>query len=93
MTTVSVRDVRLHLPKVLKGRKPCLVLRRGKPVAAIVPLTGDAETEEFLLSGSPRYRRLLEDLHDLRVIAERRKEPSVPLSRLERRLKKRDVSG
>jgi hypothetical protein len=34
-----------------------------------------------------RYRRLLEDLHDLAVVAERRAEKAVPLARLKRRLR------
>ena len=34
-----------------------------------------------------RYRRLLEDLHDLAVVAERRSEKAVSLSQLKRRLR------
>ncbi|MCR4418619.1 MAG: hypothetical protein QHH27_01630 [Clostridia bacterium] len=34
-----------------------------------------------------RYRRLLEDLHDLAVVAERREEASVPLEEIKHRLK------
>ena len=34
-----------------------------------------------------RYERLLEDLHDLAVVAERRKEKPIPLRELRRRLK------
>jgi PHD/YefM family antitoxin component YafN of YafNO toxin-antitoxin module len=34
------------------------------------------------------YRRLLEDLEDLRVIAERKSESSISLKELEKRLKK-----
>jgi hypothetical protein len=33
------------------------------------------------------YRRLLEDLHDLAVVAERRDEPTVTLEELKRRLR------
>lgn len=35
-----------------------------------------------------RYRRLLEDLHDLAVIAERRSERAISFDSLKRRLKK-----
>lgn len=35
-----------------------------------------------------RYRRLMEDLHDLAVIAERRDEQSIPFSDLEKKLRK-----
>jgi PHD/YefM family antitoxin component YafN of YafNO toxin-antitoxin module len=48
---------------------------RGRKRAVIVPLA--------------RYRRLLEDLHDLAVVAERRKEPTISFEALKRRLKKR----
>lgn len=34
------------------------------------------------------YQELLEDLHDLAVIAERRDEPTITLEELKRRLKK-----
>jgi hypothetical protein len=34
-----------------------------------------------------RYRKLLEDLHDLAIVAERRDDESVPLVELKRRLK------
>ena len=35
-----------------------------------------------------RYRKLMEDLHDLAVIAERRSEPTISLEEMKRRLKK-----
>lgn len=38
-----------------------------------------------------RYDRLLEDLHDLAVIAERRHEPSISLEEMKRRLRKRGL--
>lgn len=34
-----------------------------------------------------QYRRLLEDLHDLAVVAERRKEEPISLAEMKRRLK------
>ena len=34
------------------------------------------------------YEELMEDLHDLTVIAERRDEPSVPLEEVKKKLKK-----
>jgi hypothetical protein len=34
-----------------------------------------------------RYKKLMEDLHDLAVVAERRTEPTISLSELKRRLK------
>jgi len=35
-----------------------------------------------------RYQKLMEDLHDIAVVAERRAETSVSLSEMKRRLKK-----
>ena len=35
-----------------------------------------------------RYQKLIEDLHDLAVVTERRHEKAVPLDELQRRLKK-----
>jgi hypothetical protein len=35
-----------------------------------------------------RYRKLMEDLHDLAVVAERRSEPTISLAELKQRLKK-----
>jgi len=35
-----------------------------------------------------RYRRLLEDLHDLAAVAERRDEPTISLAEMKRRLKR-----
>ena len=35
-----------------------------------------------------RYRKLIEDLHDLAVIAERRSEPTISFEEMRRRLKK-----
>jgi hypothetical protein len=35
-----------------------------------------------------RYRRLMEDLHDLAVVAERRKEQPISFDEMKRRLKK-----
>lgn len=38
-----------------------------------------------------RYSRLMEDLHDLAVVAERRDEKSVPADDMKKRLHKRDI--
>ncbi len=56
-----------------KIREQFIVDQRGKKTAVVMRV-GD-------------YRRLLEDLHDLSVIAERREEPSVSLEEVKRRLK------
>ena len=50
-----------------------IVYGEGRKLAVVIPL------------GS--YRRLLQDLHDLAALAERREEPSVPLEEVKRRLR------
>jgi len=51
-----------------------IVDMQGKKTSIILPLN--------------RYQRLMEDLHDLAVVAERRDETSVSLQEMKRRLKK-----
>lgn len=55
-------------------RKAGYVVKNGKPTAVILPLA--------------EYEELLEDLHDLAVIARRKDEPTIPLDEVKRRLKK-----
>jgi hypothetical protein len=58
------------------SRKPAeKILRnsKGKQFAVVLPLV--------------KYRRLLEDLHDLAVVAERRRERTLTLTELRKRLK------
>ena len=50
------------------------VVKNGKRTAVILPLA--------------EYEELLEDLHDLAVIARRKDEPTIPLDEVKRRLKK-----
>jgi len=50
------------------------VVKNGKATAVILPLA--------------EYEELLEDLHDMAVIARRKDEPTVPLAEVKRRLKK-----
>jgi PHD/YefM family antitoxin component YafN of YafNO toxin-antitoxin module len=54
------------------------IVKNGKRKAVILPV------EE--------YQELLEDLHDLGVIASRRDEPTVPFEDVLRRLKKKNAS-
>jgi len=58
----------------MKIKEQFIVDSKGKKTAVILPVK--------------KYERLLEDLHDLSVVAERRKEPTVGLDELKRRLKK-----
>ena len=49
------------------------IVKNGVPSAVILPLA--------------EYEELLEDLHDLAVVARRRDEPLIPLAEVKRRLK------
>jgi hypothetical protein len=50
-----------------------IVDQTGKRVSVVVPVD--------------EYEELLEDLHDLAVVAERRNEPAVPMASVKKRLK------
>ena len=50
------------------------IVKNGKPTAVILPID--------------EYEELLEDLHDLAVIARRKDEPLIPLAEVKRRMKK-----
>ena len=56
------------------SREQFVVDAKGKKTAVILPLK--------------RYQRLMEDLHDLGVVAERRSEEPIALEEVKRRLKK-----
>ena len=47
---------------------------KGKKTGVILPLR--------------RYQKLMEDLHDLAIVAERRSEEPIPLEEMKRRLRK-----
>ena len=64
---------------MVRAREQYIVDENGKKTAVVLPL------------GS--YRRLLEDLHDLAVVAERRDEPRVTLEDLKRRLREDGLPG
>jgi PHD/YefM family antitoxin component YafN of YafNO toxin-antitoxin module len=51
-----------------------IVDSKGKKTAVILPID--------------QYEQLLEDLHDLAIVAERRREKPISLDEMERRLKK-----
>jgi len=54
-------------------------------------IVNDSGKKVSVIMSYRRYRRLMEDLHDLAVVAERRDELSVPFAEFERRLKKDGV--
>jgi len=51
-----------------------IVNEKGKKIAAILPIK--------------KYEELMEDLHDLAVVAERRDEPTITFDKLKERLRK-----
>ena len=51
-----------------------LVNEKGQKTAVVIPIE--------------KYEELLEDLHDLAVVAERRDEPTIPFEELKERLRK-----
>jgi prevent-host-death family protein len=62
MSPVSIRDLQRNTSGVVAGvaksKRPALITRHGKPVAALVPIDSDA-LEDYLLSNLPG---LTEDL-------------------------------
>ncbi|MGC8604516.1 MAG: type II toxin-antitoxin system Phd/YefM family antitoxin [Desulfomonilaceae bacterium] len=57
----------------MAGQEQFVIDAKGKKTGVILPVK--------------RYEKLLEDLHDLAVIAERREEKPISLEEMERRLK------
>lgn len=64
---------KLTMMKTLDPKAEYLV-KNSKPTAVILPIA--------------EYEELLEDLHDLAVIARRKDEPLIPLAEVKRRLKR-----
>lgn len=60
MTTVNARDLARKTADVLdeveKTGRPTLVVRNGRPVAALVAID-EAELEDFVLASAPEYVR------------------------------------
>jgi prevent-host-death family protein len=56
MATVNVRELARNTSKVIddvaKRRRPTLVTRAGRPVAAVVPIDADA-LEDWILANAP----------------------------------------
>lgn len=58
MSTVSARDLGRRTADVLdeveRTGRPALVIRNGRPVAALVPVD-EADLEDFILATAPEY--------------------------------------
>jgi PHD/YefM family antitoxin component YafN of YafNO toxin-antitoxin module len=62
----------------VKVQQQYLINEKGRKTAVVIPI------EE--------YQELLEDLHDLAIIAERKDEPTISMEELKRRLQMDDLS-
>jgi len=60
-----------------RGREKYVVDEKGQRTAVIIPLK--------------EYEELLEDLHDLAVVAERRDEPTLSFEELNKKLQRDDL--
>jgi hypothetical protein len=68
-----VTERKAKRPKKPHDKHECLLDARGRKKAVILPIR--------------EYRELLEDLHDLAVLAERRDEPAIPWEEVKRQLR------
>ncbi len=62
MATVNVRELARNTSKVIddatKRRKPTIVTRAGKPVAAVFPIDSDV-VEDWILANTPEFVKSL----------------------------------
>ena len=61
-----------------------IVNKKGQKTAVILPITEYRKLHKLL----EKYAEILEDLHDLAVVAERRDEPTINFEKLKSKLKK-----
>jgi prevent-host-death family protein len=58
MGTVTIRDLQRDTSRVVdeveRSRRPQLVTKHGRPVAAVVPIDAE-ELEDFILSNAPSF--------------------------------------
>ena len=62
MKTVEVEDAAASLAQYVRGvkKKPVILTRKGKPVAALVSVEG-ADWESLSLSTNPRFMEIIEE--------------------------------
>jgi len=64
MPTVSIRDLANKasavVDEVAKSGKPAVVTKRGKPVAAVVPIDPDA-LDDWVLANAPEYVKAMRE--------------------------------
>jgi antitoxin (DNA-binding transcriptional repressor) of toxin-antitoxin stability system len=63
MKTMSLTDAQAQLPQLVDVLKegPVLLLRKGRPCAALVGLDGHFDRESFVLGRDPSLRRLIDE--------------------------------
>ncbi|MGH9779189.1 MAG: type II toxin-antitoxin system Phd/YefM family antitoxin [Candidatus Acidiferrales bacterium] len=78
MKTVSVRDLQKSVRECVDAAQSerVVVTRRGKPAAVLIGVEGK-DWETVVLETSPAFWKLME---------ERRKQPTIPLAKVRRRL-------
>jgi hypothetical protein len=68
--------------------------RRGGTIMAIIKerhVNRTLDKQETVVLSKRRYDKLMEDLHDLAIVAERREQPMISLAEMKKRLHKRGV--
>lgn len=82
MRTIEIANAAAPLARLVREARggALVVTRRGRPIAAVVPL-GSAEWEDFLVGQHPRFREIL-----ARSDASYRAHGAIPLQDVEREL-------
>ncbi len=62
MKIAPVADIKAHLSSYLDQVEngPVIITKNGRPVAALVAVTGEDELERLVLAHTPRLRQLLD---------------------------------
>lgn len=62
MKTASIAALKAQLNAFLKESQegPVIVMRNGKPIAALVAIADDGEAERLVIAHSPKFRAILE---------------------------------
>jgi prevent-host-death family protein len=84
MPTVSIRELANRasavVDEVAKSGKPAVVTKRGKPVAAVVPIDPDA-LDDWVLANAPEFTRAMREADEDLAIGR-----TVPLTDLRQEL-------
>jgi uncharacterized protein (DUF433 family)/antitoxin (DNA-binding transcriptional repressor) of toxin-antitoxin stability system len=63
MKTIDIADATASLAQYARAnrRETLVVIRRGRPIAALMPVSTPADVESFQVSSSPRFQALIEE--------------------------------